>query len=362
MASVYSDASWTGTYTYTRVRVDYSGSSATAHLLYTRTNTYSGATSCYNATFTFGGASTTYSATLYGQQTDVEIASLTFSISMSGGTYSGSADGYLMGGSWSVTIPSQITAPSVSFGGITARYTNGFKAKIMATSWGSGGSDSSKYIEIQVAAYNDTDMTPARWNTYFTTDNNWHEITVTNNSPYSQENFTIYPNTSYAIGTYGTNGAASIGRTFIGNDTTLAAITDGVISDITTNSATLTISVPEQGTARTITAYYRIKKETDTDWSDWVTVGTVSPNSSVSIEVSSLEPETTYVLTPNINNGLGGVNATNVTFTTPAEHKAYASLDGVAKKVSTIYAPVSEVAKKVAKVYASENGVTKRVY
>ena len=56
MPTVYSDAHWTGSYTYTRVRVDYSGTSATAILLYTRTNTYSGATGAGTpAGFNFGG-------------------------------------------------------------------------------------------------------------------------------------------------------------------------------------------------------------------------------------------------------------------------------------------------------------------
>lgn len=110
MATIYSEASWTGSYTYTRVKVDYDYSStrATATLLYSRTNNYSGATYANGATFKFGDGSTTFSKTFYGKQTDAVVASLTFNYSLSGGTYSGSSTGDFLGGSWSVTIPGSI--------------------------------------------------------------------------------------------------------------------------------------------------------------------------------------------------------------------------------------------------------------
>ena len=107
MATVYSGYYSTGTYTKTRVRVDYSGSSATAILLYTRTNTYAGETSAYGATFSFGGASVAVNKAFYGQQTDAEIARVSFSISPAGGTYSGSCNGQYLAFSGSVTIPAQ---------------------------------------------------------------------------------------------------------------------------------------------------------------------------------------------------------------------------------------------------------------
>ena len=107
MATVWSGYYSTGTYTKTRVRVDYSGSSATAILLYTRTNSYSGETSAYGATFTFGGASVAVNKAFYGQQTDAEIARVSFSISPAGGTYSGSCNGSYLAFSGSVTIPAQ---------------------------------------------------------------------------------------------------------------------------------------------------------------------------------------------------------------------------------------------------------------
>lgn len=119
MATVYSGQSWTGSYTYTRVKVDYNypSTTATATLLYSRTNDYSGATSASGASFSFGGASVSWSKTFYGRQTDAVVASLTFNVSLSGGTYSGSSSGAYIGGSWSVTLPAHTYAISYSLNG-----------------------------------------------------------------------------------------------------------------------------------------------------------------------------------------------------------------------------------------------------
>lgn len=108
MATVYSGQHWTGNYTYTRVRVDYDYGTrkATATLLYSRTNSYSGETSIYGGWFYFGGVGTGFDAVNYGQKTDVAVASVTFNISLGGGTYTGGCDnGAYYGNSASVSIP-----------------------------------------------------------------------------------------------------------------------------------------------------------------------------------------------------------------------------------------------------------------
>lgn len=108
MATVYSGQHWTGNYTYTRVKVDYDYGTrkATATLLYSRTNSYSGETSIYGGYFYFGGAGTNFDAVNYGQKTDVAVASVSFNISLGGGTYTGGCDnGAYYGNSASVSIP-----------------------------------------------------------------------------------------------------------------------------------------------------------------------------------------------------------------------------------------------------------------
>ena len=125
MATVYSGQHWTGNYTYTRVKVDYNypSTTATATLLYSRTNTYAGATGSSGETFSFGGVSVGWSKTFYGQQTDAVVASLTFPVSLSGGTYSGSGTSTFLGGSWSVTLPAHTYAISYSLNGGSAGTT-----------------------------------------------------------------------------------------------------------------------------------------------------------------------------------------------------------------------------------------------
>lgn len=99
MATLWTGQTSCGKYTYTRVRVDYDYSTlkATAKLLHSRTNTWTGSEHADGCIFTFGGAST---GSIYistgglGKHTDTQIASVTFNFSAAGGTYSGSTSGY----------------------------------------------------------------------------------------------------------------------------------------------------------------------------------------------------------------------------------------------------------------------------
>lgn len=114
MATLYTGNTSCGTYTYCRVRVDYDYSTlkATAKLLHSRTNTWTGSEYADGCVFTFGGVSTGsfYASTGgLGRHTDYQIASVTFSFSAAGGTYSGSTSGYNAPYkfSGSVTIPAR---------------------------------------------------------------------------------------------------------------------------------------------------------------------------------------------------------------------------------------------------------------
>lgn len=90
MGTVYSGQTWTGSYTYTRVKVDYNNGNATAYLLHSRTNSWSGTESAWNCVFAFGGQSTTFSTSVSGYHTDTVIASVSFTYNNNtGGTYTG---------------------------------------------------------------------------------------------------------------------------------------------------------------------------------------------------------------------------------------------------------------------------------
>ena len=122
MATVTSAHYQIGTYTYGYVSVDYSGTSATAYLHYVRTNTYSGEEHDTTAwTFTFGGQTTSsHDKTSVSGKADNIVAHVSFTISLAGGTYSGSSSSSLFQFSGSVTIPAQYIAAQMS----TASFDN----------------------------------------------------------------------------------------------------------------------------------------------------------------------------------------------------------------------------------------------
>lgn len=118
MATVYSGYTTTGSYTKLRVKVTYNypSTTATATLLYTRTNTYSGATGTSPLTFTFGGKSTTVNNKFfYGQQTDAAVASVNFTVSLAGGSYSGSTSTPYPGGTGYMAFSGSVTLPAHTY-------------------------------------------------------------------------------------------------------------------------------------------------------------------------------------------------------------------------------------------------------
>lgn len=354
MASVYSDASWTGSYTYTRVRVDYSGTSATAHLLYTRTNTYSGATGSGDATFSFGGASVGFNQTRYGQMTDSELASVGFGISMGGGTYSGSSSGGYMGGSWSVSIPSQYTAPTGLGINNIVRGIEDFKANVYISSWGTNSTgSSSKYRELQVWTKGMSE--PRRYQPSYG-DSKSGNITANNSSNGS---LTIRGNTEYTLGAYATNGNVSTGSQNMGNYTTRAYAPTLSVDTLGEDNVIIAYSTPADGGKYSKSVQYSLDGGTT-----WVTGATVSTGSASSgtFTISGLTDDTTYTLKCRVSTSAGETNGSDVTFTTLESHKLYGSVSGKTKKVTKLYGSVSGQSKEIKKLYASVGGVTKRIF
>ncbi len=353
MASVYSDASWTGNYTYTRVRVDYSGTSATAHLLYSRTNDYSGATGSGDATFSFGGASTWFNQTRYGRQTDSELASVSFGISKGGGTYSGSSSGGYMGGSWSVWIPDQWVAPSGISVSIAELYTNGAKFNVSLSSYGDPSSENGRYIEAAILNQNTYGATYK----YATASNTkTAAITVTNSS--SGGTLSIQANKQYYYGGYASNTKKS-NSTVTGTFVTLAPAPTLSAGTIGENSVVINYSTSADGGKYTKNIQYSLD-----GGSTWTTGATVSSSSAStgSFTISGLTDDTTYTLKCRTNTTAGNTNGSDITFKTLESHKFYGSVSGVTKKAKKLYGSVNGQSKEIKKLYASVNGQTKRIF
>lgn len=362
MASVYSEASWTGDYTYTRVRVDYSGTSATAHLLYTRTNTYSGATSATNATFSFGGASTTFSYTAYGQQTDLEIASLSFTISTSGGTYSGSSTGNYMGGSWSVTIPSQATAPSGGYiNGVTSEWnTSAGEIRVSTTSAGVTNTGGASLSQLNWGVYEQAYVSGLPRVTRTIT--NGASSTLGNSlNDFTGTAIDVAPNKLLYLGLYAYNGVGEY-RYQGGTIVTVSGPVTITNTGVTTTTATFSYTTTADG------GYYAKSIQYSLDGgTTWVTAATVNTGSATTdtFTITGLTAGTTYNIQTRANTTAGSTSGSTLSITTQAATvtpKLYGSVNGQTKKITKLYGSVNGETKKITKLYGSVNGVTKLVY
>ena len=125
MGTVYTGTT-NKTYTYTRVRVDYDYNTlkATATLLHSRTNTWSGEEYTKGRDkFTFANVTSDYLwyTAPRGQHWDDPVISVQFSFSPAGGTYYGSCTGSVCGFSGEATIPAATYTNSI------AHWTFGYK-------------------------------------------------------------------------------------------------------------------------------------------------------------------------------------------------------------------------------------------
>lgn len=239
---------------------------------------------------------------------------------------------------------------------LSSRTTNSATLAVSLTDYGVPNNDASRFIEGAVGPANGG--TPYRY-THSAAGATSATVTVNNSSPVypSDGSITISPNTQYSYRAYADNkkvNATSAWTNFV----TLAAITSGSVNDITNSSATLTITIPAQGTANTIVAKYRIREGSGA-WGQWIGDKTMTPNSSTSYTITGLKPNTEYTIEPNVNNTVGGTSAALVTFTTkPA---LYGSVNGQSKAIINLYGSVGGQTKRITKMYGSVNGVTKRL-
>lgn len=362
MPSVYSTNYSTSSVTYTRIRVDYSGTSATAHLLYSRTNTWSGATaSGSGAGLTANGVSKTFGyVARYGQMTDSEIASVDFTISTSGGTYSiatyGDAGYFAFSGS--VTIPAQATPPTgLSVYNLSSTDVS-ITGTVSITGWGTGGTSHIKRLYLYT--YSETGLVePFKYHgAGFATLSS--TITVSNART---GDLNIGPNTRYVIGAYASNGSASVGPTRM--DTAVTKPPKAInqfIANVTETSATINWTAPADGGYHTKTYSYSLD-----NGATWVQCGTVSSGSATdeTYTISNLLPSTQYTVKLMVTTSAGTTECDDFpTFTTLGSlaHPLYGSVNGQTKKIKKLYGSVNGQTKLIKHLYGSVNGVAKKIF
>ena len=353
MPTVYSDKYWTGTYTYTRVRIDYSGTSATAILLYSRTNDYAGATSAGSpASFSFGGGSADMSyKAFYGRQTDAEVCRCNFTISTGGGTYSGATSGNagLLGFSGSVTVPAQTSKPTGLTVALVEPLTNGAVFDVSISSFGVPSGVEGRYIEAGILAQNSYGPT---YRFSCVLNEMASQITVTSTS--AGGTLVINPNTQYYYGGYASNTVENVHQV-AGQFVTTAKAPTVKLVGATDTTASFSYAFTADG------GYYNRSVQYSLDnGATWTTAATVSGGSAANgtFTIEGLLSGSAYTMKIRSSTTAGATLGEDVLFDTnvsTADNRNifYGSVNSEAKEITAFYGEVSGEAKRAIKVYGS---------
>lgn len=354
MASVTSSEVQCSTYILARAVVDYSGSSATAHIQYYHT---AGGYTGYTGSFTYGAGGSSASGSWSNARVNPyweTFMSISFSISQGGGDYTIWCSGYSYNDfSVSVHIPSQYTAPTGLSVSIAEKYPTGAKFNVSVSSYGNPSSASGRYIEAAILNQNTYGAT-YRFSTASNTSSS--AITVNNNS--TGGTLTVQPNKEYYYGAYASNtqrNTSKVQGTFV----TLAEAPTLSVNTLGETDVVMNYSTTADGNKYTKSVQYSLD-----NGSTWTTGATVSTGSASSgtFTISGLTDDTSYTLKCRVSTTAGNTNGTDVTFTTLESHKLYGSVAGKTKKIVKLYGSVAGKTKEITKLYASVGGQTKRIF
>lgn len=277
MASVTSSEVQCSTYIWARAVIDYSGTSATAHIQYRHS---AGGYQGYYGSFTYGAGGASASGSWNNEYVGPDWTtkmSIGFSISQSGGTYNVWCSGYSYNAfSVNVSIPAQQSAPT----GLTCSNivpgASSFSALVTVSDWGVGGTTSGRYRELQVWTYSSSGLVePRRYQPEYGSTLS-SVITVNNSS--DGGSLTIIPNTRYVIGVYATNGAVPTGAQRIGAYYTICeapTFSEDTQTRAPYNKVTVSFdyTTPVDGGALTKTLYYSLDNLTWTSTGETISSG-----------------------------------------------------------------------------------------
>lgn len=229
---------------------------------------------------------------------------------------------------------------------------NGGKATVSVSSYGIPASATGRYIELEIGPAGGG--TPYRYTTVGNTSSQ-NNITVNNSSAIwpSGGSLTIVSNTKYAYRGYASNTQLTTVSSWVDFITLPATPTASSQANGAT-SGKVTIAAPSQGSAATMTAYYKV------DSGSWVSAGTITSGSIVTATITGLAPKTNYTITVKVSNSSGDSATATTSFTT--DKAIYCSVNGRTKTVSKLYCSVGGKTKRVVKLYGSVNGKTKRLF
>lgn len=366
MSTVYSDYHTTGTYTKTRVRVDYSGTSATATLLYTRTNSYY--TAAGTATFTFGGSTVSFDGfSDTGPSYDKVVCSVNFTIASSGGTYYGSTAGNpgLFAFSGSVFIPSQASVPSNGSIGALSTYWDQNAYEVCVKTQSVSVSDGGAALTILnfVAA-----GTPYTDSGYPNNDcllvacvNGAGNVTSNSRSDSGSTTYTMQANSLVYTGIYAQNSVGGYRfKTADGAPTIITAPASFEIlpPTLTSTTAEFHVYTSDDGGYYDKTLQYRLNGGS---WVDWTVVQDMFSDDIV-LDITGLTPNTWYTLECQVVTPAGTTACNTLHFATPPDQNLYGSVSNAATHVNKLYGSVGGQTSQVYKLYGSVNGEAKPIF
>ena len=361
MATAYSSEVAVGTYNRIRMRVEYSGTSATCYMEFRRTASYTGSWADSQASITFNGrtisAPYSYSGTVGTSWVQLCHAS-GFTVSTSGGTYNWTFNNpggsSILGCSGSIVIGSQSSNPTGL--SVSAPYNitpHGATFDVSLSSYGVPSSADGRWIEAGIAGQNQWVSPSLRSNIATNTKN--ASITVDNYST-KTKTLTIQPNTKYYYGGHAWNTEKGISGMF-GNFVTTAEIpmVDSAVVGVT--SATFNYSIYADGGFYDKTISYSID-----GGETWFILETITGGSASSgtITLDPISPGTDYVLKIK-SETTAGSSIYNYYFTTKRT-ALYGPVSDEATKTTKLYGSVNNQARVVNKLYGSVNGETKLIH
>ncbi len=270
MATAYSDEVAVGSYNRIRLRVEYSGTSASCHIEFRRTSTYTTTWGDDAAQITFNGRTVDapywYTGTVDSTWREIDSAS-GFTVPLSGGTFTwvfnNPLSASVLGCSGTITIGSQTSPPTGLSVSLVEKYTDGAKFNVSVSSYGNPSSASGRYIEAAILGTSSYGA-PYRFSTASNTSSS--AITVKNSGSGS---LTVQPNTRYYYGAYASNTQLSTNKVQ-GQFVTLAPSPTVTVGSVSGNSATINYSTVADGGVYDKTIQY--STDGGTTWQTGATV------------------------------------------------------------------------------------------
>ena len=223
-------------------------------------------------------------------------------------------------------IPSGITAPTGLSVSLNSKTYNSATLKVSISSYGVPSSTDGRYIEAAILNQNSYGSS-YRYSTARNTTSS--TITVNNSSSANPSSFNIEGNHKYWYGGYASNTQASTSQvtgSFYTPCPPLATLTYASQTYSTYNKVNATINYTRSadGGAETRTGYYRYSTDGGTNYSSWISFGTISAVAGTSAAfVANLPTASTITLQAKINTPNGGDSTIKtITFTTIPTHAA----------------------------------------